>query len=174
MRKTTSGFTIVELLIVIVVIGILASVVIVAYNGAQARAQNASRLAELKAWQKSFIQYKTANSGLYPAFTNGGYCLGTGFPSQKCRDYNSVDTFYTEAGSAALMSALSTYDPPKGVPRVPINGSIGPYAEYWTEVIHLSSIFKGSASDCPAGTYFVWTDNAGRVICRIDLERLDS
>jgi prepilin-type N-terminal cleavage/methylation domain-containing protein len=35
----SSGFTIVELLIVIVVIGILAAISIVAYNGMQARAR---------------------------------------------------------------------------------------------------------------------------------------
>lgn len=35
MIKSRSGFTIVELLIVIVVIGILAAVTIVAYNGVQ-------------------------------------------------------------------------------------------------------------------------------------------
>ena len=35
MSKSKSGFTIVELLIVIVVIGILAAITIVAYNGIQ-------------------------------------------------------------------------------------------------------------------------------------------
>ncbi|MFI5212622.1 MAG: type IV pilin protein [Candidatus Saccharimonadales bacterium] len=40
--KKTSGFTIVELLIVIVVIGILAAITIVAYNGVQNRAKSAS------------------------------------------------------------------------------------------------------------------------------------
>ncbi len=39
MQKTKSGFTIVELLIVIVVIGILAAITIVAYNGIQERAR---------------------------------------------------------------------------------------------------------------------------------------
>ena len=38
MRQTKSGFTIVELLIVIVVIAILAAITIVAYNGIQNRA----------------------------------------------------------------------------------------------------------------------------------------
>ena len=40
MRK--AGFTIVELLIVIVIIGILAAITIVAYNGIQQRAQAAT------------------------------------------------------------------------------------------------------------------------------------
>ena len=39
-NRSKSGFTIVELLIVIVVIGILAAIIIVAYNGIQTRAQN--------------------------------------------------------------------------------------------------------------------------------------
>lgn len=38
MRKSTSGFTIVELIVVIAVIAILASITIVAYNGYQAKA----------------------------------------------------------------------------------------------------------------------------------------
>jgi prepilin-type N-terminal cleavage/methylation domain-containing protein len=42
MLKTKSGFTIVELLIVIVVIGILAAITIVAYNGIQDRANDTS------------------------------------------------------------------------------------------------------------------------------------
>jgi prepilin-type N-terminal cleavage/methylation domain-containing protein len=48
MRKNVSGFTIVELLIVIVVIGILAAITIVAYNGIQGRAQDASVQSDLR------------------------------------------------------------------------------------------------------------------------------
>lgn len=48
MNKSTSGFTIVELLIVIVVIGILAAITIVAYNGVQNRAFDTSIQSDLK------------------------------------------------------------------------------------------------------------------------------
>jgi prepilin-type N-terminal cleavage/methylation domain-containing protein len=48
MRKNISGFTIVELLIVIVVIGILAAITIVAYNGVQNRAYDTSVQSDLR------------------------------------------------------------------------------------------------------------------------------
>jgi len=45
-KSKNAGFTIVELLIVIVVIGILAAIVIVAYNGAQDRAKSSAMAAD--------------------------------------------------------------------------------------------------------------------------------
>jgi prepilin-type N-terminal cleavage/methylation domain-containing protein len=48
------GFTIVELLIVIVVIGILAAITIVAYNGVQTRARSAALVSGIKSVEKAF------------------------------------------------------------------------------------------------------------------------
>jgi len=45
--KNESAFTIVELLVVIVVIGILAAITIISYNGIQARAQGAKIQSDL-------------------------------------------------------------------------------------------------------------------------------
>ncbi|HEX7483861.1 MAG TPA: prepilin-type N-terminal cleavage/methylation domain-containing protein [Candidatus Saccharimonadales bacterium] len=59
------GFTIVELLIVIVVIAILAAITIVAYNGIQGRAKDSTRLSDMTAIRKALELYKTAN-GQYP------------------------------------------------------------------------------------------------------------
>lgn len=74
------GFTIVELLIVIVVIGILAAIVIVAYNGTQQRARNAQRISSAKQWQKIILAYTTTNSAYPGNLISGGShtCLGTG------------------------------------------------------------------------------------------------
>lgn len=46
--KNKNGFTIVELLIVIVVIGILAAITLVAYNGIQARANDTAIKSDLR------------------------------------------------------------------------------------------------------------------------------
>ncbi len=60
------GFTIVELLIVIVVIGILAAITIVAYNGIQSRATFSKVQSDLSAVNKA-LQVYYADNGSYPA-----------------------------------------------------------------------------------------------------------
>ncbi|USN96152.1 MAG: prepilin-type N-terminal cleavage/methylation domain-containing protein [Candidatus Nomurabacteria bacterium] len=59
------GFTIVELLIVIVVIGILAAIVVVAYNGVTTHAADAKRSDELTSLVKVLEIYH-AEHGAYP------------------------------------------------------------------------------------------------------------
>ena len=63
---TQRGFTIVELLIVIVVIGILAAITIVAYNGVQGRARDTQRVQNMQSIVKALELYKIAN-GIYPS-----------------------------------------------------------------------------------------------------------
>lgn len=64
MRKTTSGFTIVELLIVIVVIAILAAITIATYNGIQQRARDAIRKQDLAQIAKALKIYSVDNGNL--------------------------------------------------------------------------------------------------------------
>lgn len=69
MLRRTPGFTIVELLIVIVVIGILAAITIIAYTGIQGRARDSQRLSDMEAIMKALENYKT-NNGTYPPVTS--------------------------------------------------------------------------------------------------------
>lgn len=66
------GFTIVELLIVIVIIGILAALVVVAYNGMQTRAKNTKTMSAANSWVKIIKQYQ-AETGSLPSADS---CLG--------------------------------------------------------------------------------------------------
>jgi prepilin-type N-terminal cleavage/methylation domain-containing protein len=95
-KNKQTGFTIVELLIVIVVIGILAAITIVAYNGVQRKAQASVATSASTQSAKKLALYQ-ADNGQYPATmaeagitadegvsyqytqTNGGqsYCITT-------------------------------------------------------------------------------------------------
>lgn len=63
--RKPAGFTIVELLIVIVVIGILAAITIVAYNGIQQRAYVSSYKSDIANINKAILLYEIDN-GAYP------------------------------------------------------------------------------------------------------------
>jgi prepilin-type N-terminal cleavage/methylation domain-containing protein len=65
MRKATSGFTIVELLIVIVVVAILAAISIAAYNGIQSRAHDIAVKSDLRN-VATLMKIYHANNGHYP------------------------------------------------------------------------------------------------------------
>lgn len=65
MKQSKSGFTIVELLIVIVVIGILAAITIVTYGGMQQRARGTERNQDMSTVQKLLEAYYIDNS-TYP------------------------------------------------------------------------------------------------------------
>lgn len=66
------GFTIVELLIVIVVIAILAAITIVAYNGMQQRSRDSARAQDIASIKKALLMYQADNGGMRTTFSYGG------------------------------------------------------------------------------------------------------
>lgn len=94
------GFTIVELLIVIVVIAILAAITIVAYNGIQARARDSQRLSDMKTIAKALEMYY-ADKGEYP------YHNKVALGSTSINAYWA--TSYEASSWANLEAALSPY-----------------------------------------------------------------
>src|SRR5438105_14972551 len=65
-KAAAKGFTIVELLIVIVVIGILAALVVVTYNGIQQKARDTERKTDINALHGQLEAYQAQN-GKYPS-----------------------------------------------------------------------------------------------------------
>lgn len=84
MNRTTfkqRGFTVVELIVVIICIGILASITAVAYNGSQAKARDATRTDRIVKI-KDALEIYHAKNGRYPTATSstGGWEVSTDTP----------------------------------------------------------------------------------------------
>lgn len=100
MKRNEGGFTIIELIIVIVVIAILATIGGLAYNGAQQRARDTETASDVKHYKDALGAY-LAFKGSYPS-VSAPVCLGQGYPSGKC--------WLSEVSEdAAFMEALKQY-----------------------------------------------------------------
>jgi len=148
MRKSVSGFTIVELLIVVVVIAILAAISIVAYTGIQNRAQDTRRLSDMRAIATALEQYKVDN-GRYPADSYSGLGNQSGWE-------NSA----REASGQFIASLNNSYGFSGQLPVDPINNSLeatfaeartnGTYAYYYHR-------YPAGTNGCDAarGAYYI-------------------
>lgn len=122
--QSRSGFTIVELLIAIVVIGILSAIVVVAFTGIQDRARNAKIVSALDIIEKAARLYALEN-GSYPKPsdlpglsgttnmfacvqpTSSGWVARDGLSSSQCAVAGGVQPNYY-GYSAVLNAALLT------------------------------------------------------------------
>lgn len=78
-KHKNTGFTIVELLIVIVVIAILAAITIVAYNGIQSRSRDAKRAEDFSNIKKALLLYQAMNDGVKKTVGGSAYTLGVNY-----------------------------------------------------------------------------------------------
>jgi len=150
-KQYSQGFTIVELLIVIVVIGILAAITIVAYNGIQDRARASSASSALSQASKKLAVYQVDNPDLYPADKTALDALGvkdTGDVTyQYSRTQGSPDTYCLTAtvGTTSYKISSSSATPSAGacaghgvggvapVTNLAINPSVETNSTNWAE-----------------------------------------
>ena len=107
-RQKDSGFTIVELLVVIVVIGILAAITIVSYSGITAHASTKSNLQNASSvLSAAMVVY--ANTGSYPA-TSGNALAALNAGDAKVPSSISVGNAVQVAGTTIryLLNAAAT------------------------------------------------------------------
>jgi general secretion pathway protein G len=69
-RKRIQGFTLVEILIVVVILGILAAIVIPQFSTASDAARASSTLSQLQTVRSQLELYKTQHKGSYPALAD--------------------------------------------------------------------------------------------------------
>ena len=112
-----SGFTIVELLIVIVVIAILAAITIVSYNGINKRAKQTANFSAIDSYVKSFALIKAGTGGLPTGKDNNASCLGPDPKPTTCEmdGQKSITTTATAATKAKLAEYGMTAQPAVGI-----------------------------------------------------------
>ena len=92
MQKSKSGFTLVELLVVMVVIGILATITIVAYNGIQGRARDDRRRTDIANITKALELYYQDN-GAYPIPSGTTSTINSGWFSSNDSSWTTFSGF---------------------------------------------------------------------------------
>jgi len=166
------GFTIVELLIVIVVIAILAAITIISYNGIQNRAKNQQVVTAVATYYKALQAYSVDNADTFPTAYG---CLGstTAYNGDPC--YQSSNTYNH---NATLNNALAQYIGPNP-PTTPMDGITFPDNATAKGIFyHTASGFGGrylgfiiyGSSSCPgiAGAQTSTSSPAGsNIYCRI-------
>jgi prepilin-type N-terminal cleavage/methylation domain-containing protein len=105
MKINKSGFTLVELLVVLVVIGILASLVLVSFNNVQAKSRDTKRISDLQNIADAIASYRAKYGN---DISTGSGCgqsgNGSGWFNDTPAGYKSILTCLTE--KAYLTSAF--------------------------------------------------------------------
>lgn len=175
-----SGFTIIELLIVIVIIGILSAIVITSYIGTQQRAQNAAIISSVNQWETTLRLYK-ASTGAFPKGNLDYVCLGKNYPTSPPYDANQcakMPTWGVSVDSGMLDSIHSTTSvniPDSILPNIDFV-NMSAETEHYRGILYLSRnngfgityMLSGNGADCAIGDSFF--ESQGTIACRRVLE----
>src|SRR5438045_1746731 len=66
-RERARGFTMIELLVVVAIIGLLATIVLASLSNSRRKARDARRVADVKELENAVHLYVSVNNGLSPA-----------------------------------------------------------------------------------------------------------
>jgi len=182
-KRLKYGFTIVELLIVVVVIAILASITVVSYNGITERAKTARLGSAVRDYTNILLMYKQTYGDL-PNIYGETACLGPNFPAASfyaqsdCRMYGPTPTSYTTVGFYDMLLlelkkvTNSLPDTSYSTMRVEPSAVRAEYsrgAVYQDDSEEIVYYLKGNVR-CPIGTtsYVAYT---GVTMCNVNLQQ---
>ncbi|QHN42578.1 prepilin-type N-terminal cleavage/methylation domain-containing protein [Candidatus Mycosynbacter amalyticus] len=198
-RQKLAGFTLVEILVVVMMIALLVTIGIVAWRGVDDRAFNSQVVHAMTSYRDAFALYASQEKQ-YPAVPqSGSYCLhfggltgaevnsrwGTSRPtsitaqsvtetSYFCRDFVESTTVHASYPplTKAIDSVLSVKLPGDNSTYLANTYSGGVWARYSGTAAASSIAIYGyfSGKTCPSGTTLSWNDDR-KSICFINLSR---
>ncbi len=195
------GFTIVELMVIIIVIGILAAMGAMYWHGVQERAFNSRIQHDMTTYESAFKLYASQEKE-YPAVPAlGRYCLGTSgltgaevnattgsslptsttaggvtATSYFCRDLSSVATRHAAYPplSRDLASVASVSQGSDHAKYLVDHDTGGVFVDYSGSASATTIGIFGfiKGTDCPSGTLPEWADPSGsKALCKIILDK---
>lgn len=172
--RMSRGFTLVEILVVVAIIGLLSSIVLSSLESARVRARDATRKSQVDEFKKALQLYYLYNDGKYPCSTNcptgggvmpftnsssaGSALKNGGFISSIVSDplysdalsqsnCNSTSNFgycYCSKGGDSYVLTVNTEDDTKGDYSGRCNIQVGPISQCTS---HVNSYASVSCSD---------------------------
>jgi general secretion pathway protein G len=107
-NRIRKGFTLVELLIVVVILGILAAVVVPQFTNATGEASAGNLKAQLSTLQKQIELYAARNSGVYPFPTAAGAATWDTLRNGGYIKANPTNPAFTGATKTGIETAIGT------------------------------------------------------------------
>ena len=91
-QKTQSGFTLLELLVVLAIIGLIASIIVIALSTARSKSRDAKRAGDVRQIMNAMEQYRIANN-YYPTGTLSLVSVGDGINLDNALSVNNAADF---------------------------------------------------------------------------------
>jgi prepilin-type N-terminal cleavage/methylation domain-containing protein len=182
------AFTIVELLIVIIVIAILATITIVSYRGITKSAYNTQVVSGVKSYYEALTTYNLVKHK-YPATqreVDGEHiamtCLGQGYKDGTCGSVTGVQVYEDPLFNSQMLDFLKSATSPVSSVMLPVPGESYVGAVYGIDTTSASSTgygrvieyaMHGQNADCGIPDAYAYSSSASATACEILIEEVD-